>query len=152
MSYKSTIAFNDDGFTLTELLVVMVVLSLLAAAMAPQVMGRLNKSKVRAAKIQLETLATSVDLFQLDMGRVPSTQEGLKSLIQRPDNATLWDGPYVRSGQSLIDPWKRTYIYASSTGDLPYTITTLGADGLKGGTGDNADHSFPNYTIPDDLG
>lgn len=143
---------REAGFTLAELLVVMVVLSLLAAAMAPQIMGRLNKSKIRAAKLQLETVATSVDLFQLDVGRVPTPQEGLKSLIQKPPNLKNWDGPYVRSAQTLIDPWDRPFIYNGNFGNLPYQLTTLGADGSPGGDGENADLSFPNYDIPANFG
>ena len=132
------------GFTLTELLVVMVILSLLAAAITPQVMGRLDKSKVRAARLQMDTLSASLDLYKLDTGRYPSEAEGLAALLEAPAGTDGWDGPYVRSNRSVIDPWQRPYLYAPD--GRSYQITTLGADGAEGGDGYDTDLSFPDIT------
>tara|TARA_R110002049_G_scaffold32139_3_gene107535 strand:+ start:3878 stop:4336 length:459 start_codon:yes stop_codon:yes gene_type:complete len=137
----------DAGFTLTELLVVMVILSLLAAAVTPQVMGRLDRSKVRAAKLQINTLAASLDLFKIDTGRYPSEQEGLKALIEKPASIETWDGPYVRSGASLTDPWQREFIYRSASGTKDFVLVTFGADGKEGGKKYDSDIVWPDYTL-----
>lgn len=137
---------TQGGFTLTELLVVLVVLSLIAAALTPQVLGRLDRSKVRAAKLQLNTLSTSLDMFKIDNGRYPSTEQGLAALISAPTQSAAWDGPYVRSGQSIIDPWNRAFVYKADGSQ--FTLTTLGADGEIGGESDDADISFPDFTLP----
>lgn len=130
------------GFTLTELLVVMVILSLLAAAITPQVMGRLDKSKVRAARLQMDTLSASLDLYKLDTGHYPSDAEGLGALLAAPAGTDNWDGPYVRSNRSVIDPWQRPYLYRPDGSS--YRIVTLGADGAEGGEDYDADLSFPD--------
>jgi general secretion pathway protein G len=132
------------GFTLTELLVVMVILSLLAAAITPQVMGRLDKSKVRAARLQMDTLSASLDLFKLDTGRYPTEVEGLTALMEAPAGTDAWDGPYVRSNRSIIDPWQRPYLYKPD--GRTYRIVTLGADGAEGGEGYDRDLAFPELT------
>tara|TARA_R110002049_G_scaffold193364_1_gene362204 strand:+ start:5448 stop:5903 length:456 start_codon:yes stop_codon:yes gene_type:complete len=139
---------RDRGFTLTELLVVMVILSLLAAAITPQVMGRLDKSKVRAAKLQINTLAASLDLFKIDTGRYPTAQEGLKALIEKPAAIESWDGPYVRSGASLTDPWEREFIYDAASASA-FRLVTYGADGKEGGAKYDSDIVWPDYTLKD---
>jgi general secretion pathway protein G len=135
---------HDAGFTLTELLVVLVILSLLAAAITPQVMGRLDRSKVKAARLQIDTLAASLDMFKIDTGRYPSEQEGLHALIEAPASSVSWGGPYVRTGASLTDPWNREFVYRTSgTG---FVLITYGADGQEGGDGYAADIRFPDFT------
>lgn len=138
---------KQDGFTLTELLVVLLILSLIAAAITPQVMGRLDKSKVRAAKIQLETLSASLDMFKIDTGRYPTTQEGLETLIISPTSLSEWSGPYVRSSGSIVDPWGRQFLYNAQNGNSSFTVSTLGADGQEGGDKFNADLKFPDYSL-----
>lgn len=133
---------RQAGFTLTELLVVMVVLSLLAAAITPQVMGRLDRSKARAADLQLQTLSASLDMFKIDTGRYPTTQEGLSSLLSPTPSMERWDGPYVKSARSIIDPWDNPFEYQAA--GSRYTIITFGADGVVGGDGHDADRSFPD--------
>src|SRR6266404_2451263 len=90
------------GFTLLELMVVLLILALLATIAAPQVMKHLSKAKSETAKIQVDALTASVNYFQLDIGRYPTTQEGLKALVERPNNEAKWDGPYVQKKDSLI--------------------------------------------------
>ncbi|KCZ52815.1 hypothetical protein HY29_17900 [Hyphomonas beringensis] len=137
---------GDAGFTLTELLVVMVILGLIAAAITPQLMGRLDKSKVRAAKLQTETLAASLDLFKIDMGYYPSEQEGLHALVIPPANASSWDGPYVRSGNTLVDPWGREFLYFPAPDTGKFRLVSYGADGVEGGEKYNADIVFPDFS------
>ena len=138
--------FHQSGFTLTELLVVLVVLGLIAAAITPQIMGRLDKSKVRAARLQMDTLSASIEVFKLDTGRYPSTDEGLSVLIAQPDNLASWDGPYVRSTSSIIDPWNRAYAYRLIEGSRRFEIKSFGADGTEGGEKLDQDLIFPDYT------
>lgn len=133
------------GFTLIELLVVMVILSLLVAAITPQVMGRLDKSRVRAARLQMDTLSASLDIYKLDVGHYPSEAEGLGALLEAPAGAENWDGPYVRSARSIIDPWQRPYLYTPD--GRSYRIATLGADGAEGGEGFDTDLSFPDMAL-----
>jgi len=135
---------SQAGFTLTELLVVMVVLSLIAAAITPQVMGRLDRSKVRAAKLQLQTLSTSLDMYKIDTGSYPSDQEGLQALITRPNSAQVWDGPYVKTGRSVFDSWDNPIEYKTSGSS--YRLLSLGADGVTGGAKHDADISFPDFS------
>lgn len=135
---------REAGFTLTELLVVMVILSLIAAAITPQVMGRLDRSKVRAADLQLQTLGTSLDMYKIDTGRYPTDREGLQALLMRPDSAEVWDGPYVKTGRSIIDSWDNPFIY--KTIGSQYQLMTYGADGVTGGTNYDADLIYPDVS------
>jgi general secretion pathway protein G len=128
-----------SGFTLLELMVVLLILALLATIAAPQVMKHLAKAKSQTAKIQVEALTASVNFFQLDTGRLPTEQEGLKVLIERPANETKWDGPYIQKSDSLIDPWGRPYLYRHPGPHRDVEILSLGADGKEGGDGDARD-------------
>ena len=127
------------GFTLIELLVVLVIIGLLAALVGPSLYQRISPAKESAARAQIENFATALDGFLVDVGRYPSTQEGLAALRQRPFGVDRWDGPYLKK-EVPKDPWDRPYLYRSP-GDAgrPYDIVTLGADGGPGGDGDNRD-------------
>ena len=129
---------RSSGFTLIELLVVLLILGLLAALVAPRFLGRVGKSKVQAAQAQVQLLATSLDLYFLDVGRYPTQEEGLKALWEKPENEPLWSGPYLNM-QIPKDPWGRDYIYKSPGEHGPYDLQSLGADGSQGGEGENQD-------------
>jgi general secretion pathway protein G len=129
----------SEGFTLIELLVVLVIIGLLATLVAPNFIGQSEKAKPKAARAQLENMRNALDMFQLDVGRYPTTEEGLQSLRQRPSSAPRWAGPYLRD-EIPLDPWGRPYVYRSpGEGGSNYDLGSYGADGRAGGEGNNAD-------------
>jgi general secretion pathway protein G len=122
--------------------VVIVVLSLVAAAITPQILGRFNTAKTRTAQLHVDTLAAALDDFYIDVGRYPTAEEGVAALMSAPPNAAGWAGPYVRSERSLIDPWGRSFVVSAAPGaNLPPQVVSLGADGEEGGDGPDADVS-----------
>jgi general secretion pathway protein G len=127
------------GFTLLELLVVIVIIGLLAAYVAPKYFSQLGKSEMTIAKAQIESFEKSLDTYRLDVGRYPSTEEGLAALSTAPSGATgKWNGPYLKKGIPL-DPWGHPYRYRLAGENGNYEITSTGKDGQPGGTGENAD-------------
>lgn len=136
----------EAGYTLTELLVVLLILGLITAAITPQVIGRLDSSKVKAAKLQADMLAASADLFYLDLGRYPTSEEGLQALLVKPDDLDGWQGPYVRGPENLIDPWRNKFVYEPPIDGAPARVTSFGADGARGGEGQAKDLTFPNVS------
>jgi general secretion pathway protein G len=130
---------RQAGFTMIELLVVMVILGLLAALVAPNFFGQAEKARVKTAKLQIANLATALDALALDTGRYPSQQEGLQSLLDPPSGMDMWDGPYLKKLPK--DPWNHDYMYRGGSGNHEYEILSYGADGSPGGDGGNADIS-----------
>lgn len=126
------------GFTLIELLIVMVIISLLAALVAPRFFGQEKKAKQRGAKGQIALLESAVDTYRLDVGRYPTTEQGLQALRERPDGIDKWDGPYLRKDLPL-DPWGSPYVYESPSEHGEYAIMSYGADGMPGGEGIDMD-------------
>jgi general secretion pathway protein G len=124
---------SDDGYTLVELLVVLAILGFLAAIAAPQVFKYLDSSKVSVARTQVESLASAIDLFRLDVGRYPTGQEGLAALVTAPPEIQGWSGPYVKKRASLIDPWGRTYKYRAPGQHGAFDIYSSGPDGEENG-------------------
>jgi general secretion pathway protein G len=127
------------GFTLLELLVVLVVMGLIASIVSPQVMSMLSGAKSNSASLQVETLSTALSFYQLDVGTYPTTEQGLEALVVAPKEAKNWRGPYVRKRQHLVDPWNRPFGYRSPGKKGPFDLFSLGADGKEGGDGENAD-------------
>jgi len=136
---KQRVAAGQSGFTLIELLVVLVILVLLASLVAPRVLGYLGSSRTKAAKVQIESLGSALELFKLDTGRYPTTSEGLQALMQAPQGASGWNGPYLTKREVPNDPWGRPYNYRSPGQGGPFEIFSLGADNQVGGTGENED-------------
>lgn len=129
------------GFTLLELLVVIVIIGLLAAYVGPKYFSQLGKSEVTIAKAQIDAFEKSLDTYRLDVGRYPSGEEGLAALMTAPASAgAKWNGPYLKKGVPL-DPWGHAYQYRSPGSKGEYEIVSFGKDGQPGGSGDNADIS-----------
>lgn len=133
---------RSSGFTLIEIMIVMVIIAMLAALVGPRVMGALGSSKVKATKIQIETLSATVEAFHLDTGRFPTQAEGLQVLVENPEKTPIknWRGPYLKKNKLPIDGWGNPFVYEiPSKYKMPFDIYSLGADGKPGGTGDDAD-------------
>jgi general secretion pathway protein G len=129
---------RNAGFTLLELLVVVVIIGLLAGFVAPRYFGQVGKSEVNVAKAQLDALEKALDQYRLDTGRYPSAELGLNALIDRPANEPKWNGPYLRKGVPL-DPWGRPYLYRLPGEKGEFDLVSYGKDGQPGGSGENAD-------------
>ncbi len=136
-SDRSRLKSSERGFTLIELLIVMIILSLLAALVAPKLFQKIGSSKQKAAKAQIALLGGALDQFRLDVGRYPSTEEGLASLVKNP-GLDHWEGPYLPKNVPP-DPWGKPYAYSSPGEHGDYDLYSLGADGQEGGDGENAD-------------
>lgn len=130
---------SSFGFTLIELLVVLVILGLLAGLVGPQVMKYLGGAKTDSARLQIENIASSLELYRLDVGRYPNSSEGLQALIEAPPGASSWNGPYFKKKQVPKDPWGNDYHYRSPGEHGPFDIYTLGADNADGGESENRD-------------
>jgi len=120
-------------------LVVLVILGLLAAIATPQVMKYLSRARTQSASLQIHNLASALDLYRLDIGRYPSQEEGLNSLVQAPPSVTTWNGPYVKKPEMLVDPWGHPYIYRIPGEHGDYDLSSNGADNAAGGQGENQD-------------
>lgn len=131
-----------SGLTLLEVMVVLAIIALIAGLAAPRLMDSFGRAKARTAAIQLENLKGAVRLFYLDVGRYPSEAEGLQALLEAPDAADGWLGPYLDDEGDLRDPWERAYLYRSPAGEKPFEITTYGRDGRAGGTREDSDISL----------
>lgn len=127
------------GFTLLELLVVLVIMGLLAAVLTPQVMSMMSGAKSDVAALQIETLTTALNYYHIDVGSYPTQEQGLIALLQKPADVQNWRGPYIRKEKHLLDPWHRPFLYRVPGKAGPYDVYTLGADGKEGGEGENAD-------------
>lgn len=130
---------DASGFTLIELLVVLAIIGLLAGLVGPQVIKHLGESKTKTAKLQIEELSSALDMYRLDVGRYPSSEEGLIALIEQPASAAYWNGPYLRKKKMPVDPWNNPYHYATPGEHGKFDIFTLGADNADGGEGEDRD-------------
>jgi general secretion pathway protein G len=140
MSPKETRVTRElaAGFTLLELLVVVVIIGLLAAFVAPRYFGQVGKSEVNIAKAQLDALEKALDQYRLDTGRYPDGELGLNALVTKPANEPKWAGPYLRKDVPL-DPWGKPYVYRIPGEKHEFDLVSFGKDGQPGGAGENAD-------------
>ena len=130
---------DQRGFTLVEMLVVITIIALIMSVAGPRVLTFLTESKVKAAKIQIESFSSALDLYFMDTGRYPSKSEGLNALLQRPANVAVWGGPYLKGNSVPSDPWGKPYVYQAPGQGGPYDLISYGADGQEGGSGAAAD-------------
>ena len=130
---------DDDGFTLLEMLVVLAIMGLLAAIIAPQVLKYLGTSRAQTAKVQIQNVDAALQLFRLDVGRFPTQEEGLAALVTAPSTAPGWNGPYMQKATALTDPWGAPYLYHVPGKHAEIDVYTLGSDKAEGGTGEAAD-------------
>jgi general secretion pathway protein G len=122
-----------DGYTLIELLVVLTIISLIVGLVGPRVLGYLGESRVKTAKLQIESFGSALDLFYIDTGRYPTSSEGLTALAQRPSAVDNWNGPYLKGTRVPPDPWGHAYRYRSPIDHLPpYEIVSDGPEGREG--------------------
>ncbi len=128
----------EQGFTLLELLVVLVVLGLLAGIVAPKYFNQLGRSETKVARAQIEGLVKALDIYRLEVGRYPSTEQGLLALITAPTDEPRWTGPYLQKAVPQ-DPWGRAYVYRSPGERGDFDLLSMGKDGQPGGDGENAE-------------
>jgi general secretion pathway protein G len=126
------------GFTLLELLVVMVIIGLLVGYVGPKYFKQVGKSEVKITKAQLEAFDKAIDQYLLDTGRLPTSEQGLNALVVRPANEPKWDGPYLKKAVPR-DPWGQAYVYRQPGEHSEYDVLSYGKDGAPGGTGEGAD-------------
>jgi general secretion pathway protein G len=139
---RTTRRRSSTGFTLLELLVVIVIIGLLAGYVAPRYFSQVGKSEIQVARAQIDAFDKALDQYRLDMRRYPSTEQGLAALVKKPLNEPNWAGPYLKKDVPL-DPWGKPYVYKVPGAKGEYDLLSYGRDGQPGGTGENAD--IANY-------
>lgn len=142
-AFPSNRSLLAKGFTLLELLVVMVIIGLLAGYVAPQYFSQVGKSEIQAARAQIDALEKALDTYRLDAGHYPSTAQGLAVLFQRPADEPKWHGPYLKKSVPF-DPWGRPYVYVAPGQHGEFDLYSLGKDGKPGGENESAD--ITNWT------
>ena len=133
---------NDAGYTLTEMLVVLAIIGIIAAVLTPSLIGQLGRARAKSAQTHLETVAAATEMFRADVGRYPNDQEGLAVLLADP-GLEGWTGPYMRNARALEDPWGRPVSYRQGAGGLTFTVTSFGRDGVAQGAGLDRDLEAP---------
>ena len=137
--YPSVAAARQAGMTLIEILVVLTLIGVVLGIVGSNYLGKSEQAKAKAAKIEIEQIGQALDLFKLELGGYPTTQEGLQALVAAPPGLANWAGPYWKKSSTPKDPWGHEYKYAAPGSHGAYDIISLGADGVEGGEGANKD-------------
>ncbi len=132
---------RHSGFTLIELLVVLIILAMLASVAGPRVIKYLSEAKTKAGRVQVQEFATAIDLYHLDVGKYPTREQGLESLVKQPSDVMAWNGPYLKKRNIPKDPWGNDYQYTYPFAQGGFSVFSLGADNAEGGEGENQDIS-----------
>ena len=130
---RSSAVDREAGFTLVEMLVVITIIGLIMGLVGPRVLNYLAESKIKTARIQIESLSSAIDLYYLDNGHYPGVSDGLDALVRKPAGDEGWNGPYLKSQKTPADPWGNAYIYKSPGEHAPYEIASFGPTGPQGG-------------------
>jgi len=133
----------SDGYTLTEMLVVIGVIALIAAVLTPSLLGNMQRARSKTAQMQLQTVAAAMETFRSDVGRYPTQSEGLTALVAGGDTMEGWTGPYLKDSKYLQDPWGRAILYKLDSDSQGFSVTSYGADGAAGGDGARRDLVAP---------
>ncbi len=133
---------RNRGFTLLELVIVLIILGTIMAFLAPRIFGNVERANQQLAKAKMEQLSGQLEIMRLEAGRYPNSQEGLRALVEKPGGMERWNGPYVKDLGQLKDPWGNDFKYTSPGATKPFEIVSLGADGREGGEGENKDIAY----------
>lgn len=129
---------REQGFTLMEIMIVVIIIGLLAALVGPKLFGHVDKAKKETARAQIQNFGSALDALRLDVGRYPSSEEGLRALREKPSGMEAWKGPYLQK-EVPADPWGKPYVYRCPGQNGDYDILSYGQDGVEGGEGNNED-------------
>lgn len=130
---------STSGVTILEVLIVLAIIGMIAAVVGPRVIGYLGRAKTETASLQIDQLKNALQLYYIDVGQFPSDAEGLPALVSAPSGVSNWSGPYVSAEEALKDPWGRDFLYEATDGSSDPNVFSLGRDGSKGGSGEDAD-------------
>jgi general secretion pathway protein G len=129
----------ERGFTLLELLVVLGIISMLAGLVGPKVMKHMSDAKIKAAKVQIAEIGQALEMYKLDMDKYPTSEQGLSALVESPQEAKRWNGPYLGKSKVPLDPWQQEYRYVSPGEHGKFDLYSFGADEKEGGEGEDQD-------------
>lgn len=138
-SKSNRASISQDGFTLVELLVVLGIIALLAALVTPQVIRYVSDARTESARLQLKNIESALELYYLDTGQYPTTQQSLNALVVAPSDIGVWRGPYIKLKKGIVDPWGETYAYKQPGEHGAIDVFTLGRDKAVGGAGEDGD-------------
>ena len=127
------------GFSLLELVIVLIILGTIMAFLAPRIFGNVERANQQLAKAKMEQISGQLEIMRLETGRYPNSQEGLRALLEKPSGMERWNGPYVKDATTLKDPWGNDFKYTAPGASKPFDLMSLGADGREGGEGENKD-------------
>src|SRR6478736_6605710 len=136
---KQNLPRRHRGFSLLELVIVLIILGTIMAFLAPRIFGNVERANQQLAKAKMEQLSGQLEIMRLEVGRYPNTQEGLRALLEKPAGMDRWNGPYIKDPATLKDPWGNDFKYTAPGASKPFDIVSLGADGREGGEGENKD-------------